>query len=137
MHSSRMCTGRSLTVCRSLLPGGGCLLPEGGVYSGEGVYSGGGVCSQGGVCSWGVVSQHALRQTPPPPVNRMTDRCKNITLKTTSMRPVINPQVEINFNHKDTNKLLMGLFPYTHTHVTITSVAMDTLRLPVVDVATY
>ena len=25
----------------------------------------------------GVVSQHALRQTPP--VNRMTDRCKNIT----------------------------------------------------------
>ena len=28
---------------------------------------------------WGVVSQHALRQTTPP-VNRMTDRCKNITL---------------------------------------------------------
>ena len=32
-------------------------------------------------------SQHALRQTPP--VNRMTDRCKNITLATTSLRPVI------------------------------------------------
>ena len=42
-----MRTGRSLTVCRSLLRGGGCLLRV-------------------GVCSWGVVSQHALRQTPPP-----------------------------------------------------------------------
>ena len=42
-----------------------------------------GVCCQGGV-----VSQHALRQTPPPPVNRMTNRCKNITLATTSLRPV-------------------------------------------------
>ena len=58
-----MRTGRSLTVCRSLLPGGGCLLP-----------------------GRGEVSQHALRQTPP--VNRMTDRCKNITLATTSLRPV-------------------------------------------------
>ena len=26
--------------------------------------------------------------THPPPVNRMTDRCKNITLATTSLRPV-------------------------------------------------
>ena len=59
-----MRTGCSLTVCRSLLPGG-CLLR--------------------GVC---VVSQHALRQTTPPPLNRMTDRCKNITLATTSLRPV-------------------------------------------------
>ena len=25
---------------------------------------------------------------PPPPVNRMTDRCKNITLATTSLQPV-------------------------------------------------
>ena len=57
--------GCSLTVCQSLLPGGG------------------GVCSQGGV-----VSQHALRQTPPT-VNRMTDRCENITSATTSLRPVI------------------------------------------------
>ena len=79
MHSSRMRTGRSLTVCRSLLLG------------------------VGGACIWSpsipplgvgldlrVVFQHALRQTPqPPPVNRMTDRCKNITLATTSLRPVI------------------------------------------------
>ena len=153
-----MRTGRSLTVCRSLLPGGGllwgvsipggvyswggwgkgvsapggmCLLPGGGVCSGEGCVCswggggggvcslrvcvcswGGGICSRGvsaprgvfaprgcllpgGICSWGVsapggarvgvcllaggvsalggvclllrgvVSQHALRQTPP------------------------------------------------------------------------
>ena len=111
MHSSRMRTGRSLTVCWRLLPGGVC---SGGVWS-WGVSAPGGVCSQGvcsrgvsapggvsapeglllggllggsalgglflggvcsqGVCSWGglllggcsegVVSQHALRQTPP------------------------------------------------------------------------
>ena len=47
MHSSRMRTARSLTCAR-------------------------GVCfwSWGGVCLWSrgwVVSQHALRQTPPPP----------------------------------------------------------------------
>ena len=54
-----MRNSRSLTVCRSLLPRGVSAL-------------GGGVCSQGrgclipgGVCSQGVVSQHALRQTPP------------------------------------------------------------------------
>ena len=35
----------------------------------------------------GLVSQHALRQTPP--VNRMTNSSKNITLATTSLRPVI------------------------------------------------
>ena len=40
-------------------PGGGLSMPEGGVWQGE-----------------------------PPPVNRMTDRCKNITLAKTSFRPV-------------------------------------------------
>ena len=49
MHSSRMRTGRSLTVYWSLLPGGG----GGGVCSGGGIWSWGGVCS-GGVWSWGV-----------------------------------------------------------------------------------
>ena len=93
MHSSRMRTGRSLTVCWSQLPGevcslvgGGC--SQGGVCSG-GVCSGGcllwgeGVCFwggclllwgllpggggllPGGVCSGGHVSQDALRQRPP------------------------------------------------------------------------
>ena len=43
----------------------------------------------GGACCWGclllgVVSQHALRQTPPP---RQTDRCKNITFAS-SLRTV-------------------------------------------------
>ena len=54
MHSSRMRTGRSLTVCWSLLPGGVC---SGGV-SAQGVSAPGGVCSRGcllpgGVCSRG------------------------------------------------------------------------------------
>ena len=52
---------------------GGCVLP-GGVC-----FPGGGVC-RGGVPPGVVLSQHALRQTPP--VNRMTDRCKNITFAT-------------------------------------------------------
>ena len=49
-----------------------------------------GVCSGGGGSApegRGVTSQHALRQTPP--VNRMTNRCKNITLAITSFRPVM------------------------------------------------
>ena len=87
MHSSRMRTGRSLTVCWRLLPGGvsapGGSAPWGGVWSG-GVCSWGGlvrgVCSGEGGCllHGGVVSQHALRQTPP--MDRITDACKNITL---------------------------------------------------------
>ena len=77
MHSSRMRTGHSLTVCRSLLPeggdvcsgewgdvcSGGCLLWEGvclGVSALGGVSAPGGVCSGGcllwGVCLWGVCS---------------------------------------------------------------------------------
>ena len=110
-----MRTGRSLTVCRSLLPGG-CVLPFGGAsqgcvcfpggacFLGERVLPGGcvlprgvcaswvcvlprGVCFWGVCASWGVVSQHALRQTPPP-VYRITDTSKNITLAPTSLRPV-------------------------------------------------
>ena len=74
MHSSRMRTGRSLTVCCSLLPWGG-----GGVLPGRGMSPWrGGSPWQGGSPYW----RH------PPPVNRMTNRCKNITLATTSLRPV-------------------------------------------------
>ena len=55
--------------------GGGCLVP-GGAWPGGTSGSGGclvlgGAWSQGG----GVVSQHALRQTPPP-VNRIADACE-------------------------------------------------------------
>ena len=127
-----MRTGRSLTICRSQLPGGicsgGCLLwGEGcllwGVCSGGEVSAlVGGVCSRGcllpgcllwGVCSggcllWGVCSRLCLLQGVcpggvcsggwhpimhwgrHPPVNWMTNRCKNITLATTSLRSVIS-----------------------------------------------
>ena len=43
-----------------LLGGGGCLIPGGCLLPGEGA------CSQWGCLVWGLVSQHALRQTPPP-----------------------------------------------------------------------
>ena len=89
MHSNRMRTGRSLTVCRGcFLPGGVCLPPGGASFLG-GVLSPRGVPpSCGGVLpSQGVVSQHALRQTPP--VKRITHTSKNISLATTSLRPVM------------------------------------------------
>ena len=38
----------------------------------------GGCAREGDLVPGGVVSEQALKQTPP--VNRMTDRCKNITL---------------------------------------------------------
>ena len=49
--------------------GGGVIAPWGGVFSQVGVCSRGCVCSRGGrgICSGGrCVSQHALRQRPPP-----------------------------------------------------------------------
>ena len=124
-----MRTGRSLTVCWSLLPGGVCLVrwggspcrgdgspcrgglpvPGGSPWSGRGVLlargvlpaggsawsggfspgPGGSAWSQGGfslvrggVC---LVPGGVLWR---PPVNRITDTCKNITFATTSLRPV-------------------------------------------------
>ena len=60
--------------------GGACL--EGGVSA----WKGGGGCLPGGgvpAClEGGCLARY------PPPVNRMTDRCKNITLAKTSFRPV-------------------------------------------------
>ena len=77
MHSSRMRTSHSLTVCWRLLPGGGCAWSGGGVVSlvrGRGGVPGprgGGWCtwSRGVVCLFrgGLASQHALRQKPPQP----------------------------------------------------------------------
>ena len=88
MHSSTMCTDLSLTVCWRLLPGGPGGSRPGGVWFHGGVWSQGGsgpggVSAPGGCLLWGaVVSQHALRQTPSPdpPMDRITDACKNITL---------------------------------------------------------
>ena len=42
-----------------------------------------------------------------PPVNRMTDRCKNITLATTSLRPVIILHITLRGYH-DMDKLKLG-----------------------------
>ena len=67
-----MRTGRSLTVCWCLLPGGRSLVPRGSAWSG-GVsgprgclWSGGCLWSRGVCLVWGggLASQHALRQTP-------------------------------------------------------------------------
>ena len=75
MHSSRMRTGRSLTVCWSLLPGGGsgpggCLLP-GGSGPVPGVCSGGvwsrGVSASGGVCSGGQSGPRGVGGSGPVP----------------------------------------------------------------------
>ena len=100
MHSSRMRTGRSLTVCQSLLRGSvwsggvsarGCLLwgvsARGGLVPGGSAL--GGVSGPGGCLLWGVgggvwsqggVGIPACTEADTPPVNRMTDTCKNITL---------------------------------------------------------
>ena len=79
MHSSRMRTGRSLTVCCSLLPGGGCLV-RGGVCS-RGCAWSGGVCSGGGSAPRGWVGIPACTEadTPPPPCGQ-AHACENITL---------------------------------------------------------
>ena len=58
--------------------GGVCLVPGGGLPG-----PGGSLPGPGG---GGMASQHALRQTPPP--CGQTHTCKNITLATTSLRPV-------------------------------------------------
>ena len=56
-----------------------------------------GVCFPGGYASWGVCSPEVCFSgggiqagtEADPPVNRMTDRCKNITLPQTSLWTVI------------------------------------------------
>ena len=110
VHSSRMRTDRLLTASQHALPGG--YLPEGvptwGVYlPGEylpgvctcpGGVPAGGVYLPGGSCTrWGYLPRGMYLLggvylpeggncpgTTPPPVNRVTDRCKNITLPQSS-----------------------------------------------------
>ena len=59
MHSSMMCTARSLTISRSIRWGGGLPTPLG--------------------CRPPSLDADPLPGCRPPLVNRMTDRCKNIT----------------------------------------------------------
>ena len=67
MHSSRMRTGRSLTVCCSLLPGVGAW-SRGGSAPRGGAWCGGCVCSWGGVPPRGVgIPACTEADTPPPP----------------------------------------------------------------------
>ena len=52
-------------------------------------WSGGGSPCWGGLPGpGGVLPDRGVLQRHPPPVNRITDTCKNITLATTSLRPV-------------------------------------------------
>ena len=114
-----MRTGRSLTVWRGVCfpggvppsrgvpPSGGCLLLGGllgrgrGLLGREGVPPLRGVSLAGGSPWRGVSLAGGLLgrgggipacTEADPPVNRMTDRCKNITLATTSLRPVMSVQ---------------------------------------------
>ena len=64
--------------------GGGCVCLVWGVLPGQGVSAWSRGVLPGGVSAW---SGGVLQR--PPPVNRITDTCKNITLATTSLRPVI------------------------------------------------
>ena len=82
MHSSRMRTGRSLTVCCSLLPGGGGLVQGGSARGGclvrGGSAPGGGVSAPRGVpgpgggawCRGGIPA--CTDADTPPPVDRHT-----------------------------------------------------------------
>ena len=80
-------------------PGGSCAWSGGGVWSGGCAWPGGVVCLVWGVSGPGGSASAPCGIPPPtphpprsrhtsPPVNRMTNRCKNITLATTSLRPV-------------------------------------------------
>ena len=70
LHSSRMRTARTLTISPSML------CTRGGGATSQGCLGRG---ASRGVSSWGVPPPGGL-----PPVNRMTNRCKNITLPQTS-----------------------------------------------------
>ena len=81
-----------------VLPAGGFSL-LGGLPAGWGVSLPGGSPCQGvsllgglptrGVPWWGVLLARGVLPAGDPPVNRMTDTCKNITLATTLLQPVI------------------------------------------------
>ena len=78
---------------------GVCSRSGGGVCSRGGVSAPGECLLRGGVCFWGGVCSQGVSAPggggipacteADPPVNRITDTSKNITLATTSLRPVI------------------------------------------------
>ena len=74
------------------VPAWGVYLPGGCTYLGGvpawGVYLPGGVTCPGGVPGRGCTYWGCTWSNTSPPVNRMTDTCKNITLAKTSFRPV-------------------------------------------------
>ena len=72
MHSSRMCIVRSSSHVYPSMHWALCIPACTG---------------QGGVCPGGGVSQHALRQKPPP-LDRITDRCKKHNLRKLRLRTV-------------------------------------------------
>ena len=97
MHSSRMPTVRCSSHLGACLPGGVCL---------EGVYLGG-VClgvsavvsAQGGVC----------HTAPPPPVNRITDACENITAdgKKYYLLVIVKKSMELQLAHEHTIRTIL------------------------------
>ena len=93
MHSSRMRTARLLPVSPSMHCSGGMYLVwgvpvPGGylVWGGRGTWYWGVYLVLEGWCtwSWRVPGPGGYLPRYSPPVNRMTDRCKNITLPQTS-----------------------------------------------------
>ena len=78
---------------------GGCLLPREGE---EGCLVWGGVCSQGG--DWSGDGIPACTEADSPPVNRITDTCKNITLPQLSLRAVINDSSSKEFYYRQQNQ---------------------------------
>ena len=89
-----MCVGG---VSGSALGGGGCLL--GGGLSAPG--GGGGLSAPRGCllqevsAPGGVSGIPTCTEADTPPVDRITDACKNITLAKTSLRPVIIDKIGI------------------------------------------
>ena len=111
LHSSRMHTTCSLTISPTMHCYQGCLL-LGGVCSWEAAWSKGvpgpeGYLLPGG---GGVVSQHALRHIPP--VNRMRDRCKNITLPQTSFAGGNDSRFAFLFPHEAVNVTIHTISPF-------------------------
>ena len=92
-------------VCVSALGGVSALVGR-GVCSGGQVSAPGGCLLLGGCLLQGGCGITACTEADTPPVNRMTDRCKNITLATTSLRPVKIPHCALKFEAGEENRII-------------------------------